>query len=615
MTEPRQVRQPAIAAVLVAIAAGTALAFIGTLRIHSNASLVAHTVKSVLAETLGAITDAETGQRGFIITGDASYLEPYSAGTSNVQRTLATLDSLTRDDARQQALLSRLRLEVAQRLQELSHSIQVRQAEGFEAGQQIVRTNVGQARMDRIRRIVADMNREEDRLLEVRGNASAVGLRVAIAFELTTALMAFGLVGVAARASRNRRGEASARDQLARRLAAIVESSDDAIVGKDLTGTVTSWNSSATRIFGFSATDMIGQSIRTIIPPDRQGEEDQVLDRVGRGESVAHFETIRLRQDGSSVPISLTVSPIRDDDGRVIGASKIARDISERRHAEAALNSAILDAERANRLKDEFLATLSHELRTPLNAVLGYARMLRAGSIGIERQARALEVLERNATSLSTIVEDILDVSRIIAGKTRLHMQPVEPAAVIDQAIATIRPAAEAKGVQLQTEVDRRLPPISGDPDRLQQVIWNLLANAVKFTASRGRVEIRLARLDSEIEIIVSDTGIGIPPEFLPHVFDRFRQADSGFSRRHGGLGLGLAICRHLVELHGGLISAASDGDGKGATFRVTLPTRQADRLSDAGLPHLPSETDANDPTPGRLDGVHVLAVDNDDDA
>jgi L-ascorbate metabolism protein UlaG (beta-lactamase superfamily) len=204
------------------------------------------------------------------------------------------------------------------------------------------------------------------------------------------------------------------------------------------------------------------------------------------------------------------------------------------------LSRATREAEQANRLKDEFLATLSHELRTPLNAILGYSRILRTGAIDPERQTRALEVLERNATALSRIVEDVLDVSRIITGKTRLDVQPVDVVSVIDHAVATVRPAADAKGVQLQAVLDRQTAPISGDADRLQQVIWNLLSNAVKFTNRGGRVQVQLVRVNSHVEIVVSDTGIGIAPEFLPHVFDRFRQADSRFSRQHGGLGLGL---------------------------------------------------------------------------
>jgi PAS domain S-box-containing protein len=619
MTEARGATQPAIAATLATIVIGAVLAVFSTVRVASNDSRVAHTydVKSALSDLLASVTDAETGQRGFIITGDAIYLQPYSDGTARTQRTLDTLDVLTRDNVAQQRSLADLRVETARKLEELARTIQVRRDDGFQAAQQVVRTNVGQATMARVRTIVAEMGRHEDALLAARSYASVVSLRVAIALELATAITALILVGVAARASHRRLTETHARSILAHRLAAIVESSNDAIIGKDLTGVVTSWNKCAERTFGYAAEDMIGQSIRRIIPPDRQHEEDHLLDTLRRGESVTDFETIRVRRDGTQIPISLTVSPIRDEAGVVIGASKIARDITERQRAQSAISRATAEAEQANRLKDEFLATLSHELRTPLNAILGYARMLRTGSIETDRQSRALEILERNATSLSRIVEDVLDVSRIITGKTRLDVQPVDLVSVIDDAVATVRPAAEAKGVKLQAVLDRQTPAISGDPSRLQKVFWNILANAVKFTPRDGRVQVRLARVNSHIEVVVSDTGIGIAPDFLPHVFDRFRQADSQFSRQQGGLGLGLAICRHLIELHGGLIYATSDGEGLGSTFRVTLPTMivHADHLLAAPREHPRSERRIIDRETGRLDGVRVFAVDDESDA
>jgi signal transduction histidine kinase len=268
---------------------------------------------------------------------------------------------------------------------------------------------------------------------------------------------------------------------------------------------------------------------------------------------------------------------------RVVGQLRSERrnkEQSDRRHKrdlEESLSremAARQDAEEANRLKDEFLATLSHELRTPLNAILGYARILRTGALGNERQAKGFEVVERNATMLARLVGDLLDVSRIVSGKTRLNMQAVDLIPVIEQAVATIQPTAEAKGVQLQLSLDVGATSISGDPDRLQQVVWNLLANAVKFTPSRGQVAIQLVWSTSHAEIVISDNGRGITPEFLPHVFDRFRQADGGTTREHSGLGLGLAICRDLVELHGGSIHAASEGVARGATFRIALPLR-----------------------------------------
>src|SRR5438105_4054545 len=274
--------------------------------------------------------------------------------------------------------------------------------------------------------------------------------------------------------------------------------------------------------------------------------------------------------------------------GRTIGAVTMARSESGRyfdeddvRIAEDAASRAALAVDNArayeqlqtaNQLKDEFLATLSHELRTPLNAILGYARMLRSGILKEDRKAQALETLERNATSLTQMVEDVLDVSRIAAGKIRLHIQSVDLVTVLREALATVTPAADAKGVRLESILDQHVGPVSGDPDRLQQVMWNLLSNAVKFTPRGGRVQMRLQRVNSHIEVSVSDTGIGISADFLPHLFERFRQGDSTTTRTHGGLGLGLAIARRIVELHGGRVQALSPGEGKGATFRVELP-------------------------------------------
>ena len=747
------------------------------------------------------------------------------------------------------------------------------------------------------------------------------------------------------------------------RLAAIVESSDDAIVSKDLDGIITSWNRGAEELFGYTADEAVGQSITILIPPDRRVEEDMVLGHVRRGERVQHFDTVRRRKDGTLVPVSLTVSPIRDAAGLIIGASKIARNISYRRqieeelqelhrrlmglatasasilgssdsgavasaaidvardvlagdgyavwrvnptgswqilrsfgiseefasraiprtqenvvpfaepfvcedveampmvtdmvdayrregvvsmlvfpltirghrsgtmvfyfrqrtafhpvdiqvgtalanlvaaaltaadlyeeqrqareaadHArqraaylaqagtvlsssldyEATLRSvanlsvptiadwcavdiladggslhriavahvdpkkvefarmlaerypadpnapggvhevirtgkaaymsrippALLEAaaqddeqrriirelhftsymcvaltvqgkaigaitfvsaesgrqysdddvrfarelaaraslavenarayERANeasRLKDEFLATLSHELRTPLNAVLGYARMMRTQTVSEKKAQGVWDVVERNATALKQIIEDVLDVSRIVAGRLRLNVEPVDLPAILRDAVATVMPAADAKGVRVETVIETVATLVSGDADRLQQIVWNLISNAIKFTARGGKVQLRLSRVNSHVEVTVSDTGRGISPDFLPFVFERFRQADAGFSREHGGLGLGLAIAKQLTELHGGAITAASGGPDQGATFTVMLPLMIVHQPVPAGHhrehPHTDRRRDELEPIP-RLDGIHVLAVDDEPDS
>jgi len=276
----------------------------------------------------------------------------------------------------------------------------------------------------------------------------------------------------------------------------------------------------------------------------------------------------------------------------------------ERQHAARA------EAEAANTLKDEFLATLSHELRTPLNAVLGWSRMLKTGTLDAATATRAIDVIERNANAQLQLIEDLLDVSRIITGKLRLDVKPVAPATVIEAAVDALRPAADAKGIRLQPILDPRAGPVSGDPDRLQQVVWNLLSNAVKFTPRGGRVQIRLERVNSHVEIVVTDTGKGIEPAVLPHVFDRFRQADSSSQRSHGGLGIGLALVKSLVELHGGSVHAASPGPDQGATFTVKLPRMlHVDGGAESGVPGWRLGT------PASLAGIALLVVDDDTDA
>jgi PAS domain S-box-containing protein len=408
-----------------------------------------------------------------------------------------------------------------------------------------------------------------------------------------------------------------------RRLAAIVASSEDAIIGKDLNSIITSWNFGAERIFGYTAEEMIGTSIMRLIPPNRQAEEREILARIRRGERFDHFETIRLAKDGRQLSVSITVSPIKDSAGHVVGASKVARDITERKQAEAALKEAVEEleaarsqAERANRMKDEFLATLSHELRTPLNAVLGWAHILLTGKPQGDELKQGLDAIERNARTQAQIIEDLLDMSRIISGKIRLDVEQIDLPAVLNDSIDTVRATAEAKGIRLHTLVDPRAGPISGDPDRLLQVFWNLLNNAIKFTPKGGQVEVLLERVNSHVEVSVIDTGEGIAPEFLPYVFDRFQQGDASTTRRHGGLGLGLAIVKQLVELHGGYVRVKSGGIGKGTSFTVHLPLIALSSEPDKERRHFRATPRENRSLPDvSLDKVHVLIVDDEVDA
>jgi len=582
-------------------------------------------------------------------------------------------------------------------------------------------------------------------------------------------------------------------------LSAIIESADDAVISKTLDGIIATWNAGAQRIFGYTAEEVIGQPVTMLIPPDHPDEEPRILARIRAGERIEHYETVRVRKSGELVDISLTVSPIRDENNRIVGASKIAREITDQKRSEAILReqaeiietvnrlgqklaaeldlhrlvqavtdaatdisnasfgaffhnvqdehgesymlyalsgaphegfahlpmprntpifeptftgqgTVLLDdvkkdprygtqspfhgmpgghlpvtsylavpvisrsgdvygglffghpepakfierdariieglaaqaaiamdnarlyeaaqkariaaeqaakqAEESSRLKEEFLATISHELRTPLNAILGWSRMLQAGNMTPEASLKALETIERNARAQAQLIEDLLDVSRIVAGKLRMDVRPIDPISFTDAALEAIQPAAEAKGVSLIKVFDTGAVSVPGDQVRLQQVVWNLLSNAVKFTPRGGKVHLHLERVNSHVEIVVRDNGQGIPSDFLPHVFDRFRQANQAVTRTHGGLGLGLAIVRHLVEMHGGTVEAESEGKNRGATFTVRLPVSPVYHFDESEgrihptAKHLVLPLDQTE----RLDRLKILVVDDERD-
>jgi PAS domain S-box-containing protein len=366
------------------------------------------------------------------------------------------------------------------------------------------------------------------------------------------------------------------RTDLARaHLAAIVESSDDAIVSKTLQSVILSWNKGAERLFGYSVDEAIGQPITMLIPPDRLGEEQQILERIIRGEHIEHFETVRVCKDGRRIDISLTISPIRDAGGAIIGASKVARDISHRKSLEARNielrqreQLARQEAEAANRAKDEFLAMLGHELRNPLSPILTALQLMKLRGGGLERER---EVIERQVGHLTRLVDDLLDVSRITRGKVALKEELVAIAEVVAKAIEIATPLLDQRTHVLDVDVPRNLL-VRGDSVRLSQVFSNLLTNAAKYTPPGGRITVRATEERGKLVIRVRDTGIGIAPDVLPKVFDLFVQERQAIDRSQGGLGLGLTIVRNLVERHGGTVSAHSDGPGAGSEFVVRLP-------------------------------------------
>jgi len=407
--------------------------------------------------------------------------------------------------------------------------------------------------------------------------------------------------------------------------------SDYAIFMLDTNGYVVTWNSGAERIKGYQANEIIGQHFSRFYPPDVveggwPDHELQIATETGRFVE----DGWRIRKDGSKFWANVMITALRDEGGRLRGFAKLTRDLSERKRAEAleadgaqrdemleAERSARIAAQRAARIKDEFLATLSHELRTPLSAILGWTQILRKQGVPKpEDFHRAMEIIERNTRAQTQLIDDLLDLSRIVSGRIRLDVQQIAMPDLVRGAIESAEPTAQAKGVLLTSSLDHREGIVSGDPARLQQILWNLLSNAIKFTAEGGKVEVRLRRSGSKMEFTVSDTGIGIPANFLPHVFDRFSQKDSSTTRKFGGLGLGLAISKQLVELHGGTLRAHSPGEGHGATFIVELPLAglETEVGSAAALGPARPATEGEASLPN-LTGIHVLVVDDEADA
>jgi PAS domain S-box-containing protein len=386
------------------------------------------------------------------------------------------------------------------------------------------------------------------------------------------------------------------------------------------------------------ASDVIGNNLLELFPElterrlDRQYRwalegQVRVLSQALHGYLIA-MPPVSGEHGFAQMQQAVRISPLTHE-GRVIGTLTIVEDVTERVVREAELqaqieersrllsneNVARREAERANRLKDDFLATISHELRNPLNAILGWAHMMRLGKLNEANMERAVETIYRNAKSQSQLVADLLDVSRIISGKLRLDVRTVDLISIVNAAIDSIRPAADAKTIRLQMMLDPAAGPISGDADRLQQIVWNLLTNAVKFTPKGGKIQVKVQRIDSHVEIVVSDSGVGISKEFLPYVFDRFRQADASITRTHGGLGLGLSIVHQLVDLHGGSVAVQSEGEGKGATFTITLPFIGVISQNEAESVH-PTQSEeilSFDGLPS-LQGLKVLVVDDEAD-
>lgn len=410
------------------------------------------------------------------------------------------------------------------------------------------------------------------------------------------------------------------------RLAFHVKNSPLAVIEWDSDFRVSRWSDSAARLFGWEANEVIGKHVgewKFVFSEDADAVE-QVTNKQRMGAEV--YGLLRNRnytKDGGVLFCEWYNSVLHDSAGQLVSVLSLVLDVTGRKLAEEERAEALIrerearrQAEEADRLKDEFLATLSHELRTPLTSILGWSSMIRSGQVEGDKAARAIETIERNARSQARLIDDLLDVSRIITGNLRLDLHPLNLGAIVDTALDGLRPTADAKGIELRSSSDLSHCLVKGDSNRLRQVIWNLLSNAIKFTLRGGSVNVDLKCAEGVVRLTVSDTGEGIAPEFLPYVFDRFRQAEGSSSRKQGGLGLGLAVVRHLVELHGGNVGAYSAGPGKGSAFTVDLPLAE-ERRDPARAEERKREMERRNVKGKavRFDGVRVMLVEDDDDS
>jgi PAS domain S-box-containing protein len=476
--------------------------------------------------------------------------------------------------------------------------------------------------------IARELGRVEDEGWRVRKDGSLFWANVVITalFDESGVLRGFGKV---TRDLTQRRASEEEFWRSEQRFHLLVDSvSDYSIFILDEQGHVASWNSGARKTKGYEASEIIGKHFSVFYPPEdrKRNRPEQILQMV-RDQGRFEEEGYRVRKDGTHFWANVVITLLRDDKGERIGFAKITRDLTERRAAEettrelahaqvarALAETMAREAEEANRIKDEFLATVSHELRTPLNAIVGWASILSQREL--EPSVRkAIDIIDRNAHAQVKIIEDILDVSRIITGKLRVDPKPMDLVAVTLQAMEVVRHSAVAKQITLEFAQASQQVAIVADAERVQQVVWNLLSNAVKFTGAGGKISVSIEASHSGVCLSVTDTGLGIDADLLPFVFERFRQGDSSTTRRFGGLGLGLALVRHIAELHGGTVSAASPGRGHGSTFSVTLPLTAEDRPAPTSLPVTPLPPRVGPGRVAALNRLRVLLVDDEPDA
>ncbi|MDQ3712316.1 MAG: CHASE3 domain-containing protein [Acidobacteriota bacterium] len=626
-----------------------------------------------LDDALTLAIDAETGGRGFVITGNESFLKPYQNASLKFRENFARLRTLIANNPSQTEKLAKLERLVDEKFNFINRSIEIRRKQGLNATIEQTNSGEGKALMDEIRLLTGTMKSEEENLLKKRDedlNESISDTLFILFFGTSAGILSLGLANIAIfrefgkrRAAEDKLRDANADlgkrvDERTRELSktnadlivevekreeseetlreseiftrTILDSLSAHIAVLDENGKIVATNEAWENFGKENCTEEIqiystgiGQNYLQVCERSAAFEENtkavlENLQAVLDGEEKKfHFE-YACHSLSKECWFILQVNALQGAKrGAVVSHINITdRKFAEREREELLMREQIArkDAEVANRLRDEFLATVSHELRAPLNSILGWARLLQKGQLDQSTSEKAIATIVRNSEAQNHLIEDLLDVSRIISGKLRLEVMTIKPINVLESALETARPAAEAKGIKLEIKQDADVSHISGDPNRLQQVVWNLLSNAIKFTPPEGEVRLEIERAESFAEIRVRDTGVGIKEEFLPHVFDRFRQADASSIRKFGGLGLGLAIVRHITEMHGGTVHAESAGENKGSTFIVRLPLIiQSSEENDAmelrnKVGRLKTESELS------LSGMLILVVDDEED-
>ncbi len=604
----------AIGLLVAALLVDAAATIYNIREVATNVEWVSHTheVLAKLEAALSSLKDAETGQRGYLLTGEPAYLEPYRDAVSRFPVQLAELRQLTLDNPAQTARLLRVEQLAGERLTILRRAIDVFEAEpdrarALSAARRSGLSGEGKRVMDTLRDEVAQMQRAERELLQERAATSRAGARTALATTLVALALGLGLVALViwlfARNLAVRQRAAGVLHAERERFRATLTSIGDAVMVTDTHGRVTLLNPVARALTGWEG-DAIGRPIEEVFRIVNEETRDTVenpVTKVLREGAVVGLanHTVLIGRDGHEIPIDDRAAPIHDGRGRLAGVVLVFRDITERRAGERALRD-------NDRRKDEFLAMLAHELRNPLAPIRNAAHTLGLLGNPDDRVQWVSGVIERQVELMTRLVDDLLDVSRITSGKIALRREPVAIGAVIAQAVETARPAAESRKETLEVAVAADVGWVDGDRARLVQAVGNLLDNAIKYTEEGGHIRLSARAEADEVAIAVRDTGVGIPADLLPHVFDLFTQADRSLERRQGGLGIGLTLVRRLVEMHGGRVEAASEGPGRGSEFAIRLP-----RLAlDAPVP-------APAPAPDRPSGParRVLVVDDQPDS